>query len=72
MQKTKADLAAWKQKCKTAAAAEQPERGETAALAEDIRKKAQQNLSANVIRAIAETITGLWRQRRGSPYGGNA
>ena len=33
------------------------EQKETAALAEDIRKKAQQN-SANVIRAIREAITG--------------
>ncbi len=42
----------------TAAAAEQrTAQQETAALAEDIRKKAQQN-SANVIRAIREAITG--------------
>ena len=48
MQKAKADLAAAEQRT-----AQQ----ETAALAEDIRKKAQQN-SANVIRAIREAITG--------------
>ena len=53
-----ADLAAAKQSAETAAAAEQrTAQQETAALAEDIRKKAQQN-SANVIRAIREAITG--------------
>ena len=58
MQKAKADLAAAKQSAETAAAAEQrTAQQETAALAEDIRKKAQQN-SANVIRAIREAITG--------------
>ena len=49
MQKAKADLAA--------AAEQRTAQQETAALAEDIRKKAQQN-SANVIRAIREAITG--------------
>ena len=54
----KANLAAAKQSAETAAAAEQrTAQQETAALAEDIRKKAQQN-SANVIRAIREAITG--------------
>ena len=58
MQKAKADLAAAKQSAETAAAAEQrTAQQKTAALAEDIRKKAQQN-SANVIRAIREAITG--------------
>ena len=58
MQKAKADLAAAKQSAETAAAAEQrTAQQETAALAEDIRKKAQQN-SANVIRAIREANTG--------------
>ena len=58
MQKAKADLAAAKQSAETAAATEQrTAQQETAALAEDIRKKAQQN-SANVIRAIREAITG--------------
>ena len=56
--KLKTDLAAAKQSAETAAAAEQrTAQQETAALAEDIRKKAQQN-SANVIRAIREAITG--------------
>ena len=55
MQKAKADLAAAKQSAETAA--QRTAQQETAALAEDIRKKAQQN-SANVIRAIREAITG--------------
>lgn len=75
MQKAKADLAAAKQSAETAAAAEQrTAQQETAALAEDIRKKAQQN-SANVIPRYPRghhRLTRRQHERRGSPYGGNA
>lgn len=75
MQKAKADLAAAKQSAETAAAAEQrTAQQETAALAEDIRKKAQQNSAERNPRYPRghHRLTRRQHERRGSPYGGNA